>query len=53
MNCREMFRQTSVWRKTPKHKLGNRTSRWPKVEEDSRCPSYKKYKSSNAKGKVD
>ena len=28
-------------KQTPKHKLGNRTNRWSKVQEDARCPSSK------------
>lgn len=43
MNVREMIRQTSAKRKkkTQKHKLGNRTNRWSKVQADTRCPSSK------------
>ena len=29
-------------KQTPKHKLGNRTNRWSKVQADARCPSCKK-----------
>ena len=43
-------------KQTPKHKLGNRTNRWSKAQEDARCPSSKSSLSSNgnnAKGNID
>ena len=29
-------------KQTSKHKLGNRTNRWSKVQADARCPNSKK-----------
>ena len=42
MNGREMFRQMTNDKQTSKHKLGNRTDRWSKVQADARCPNSKK-----------
>ena len=42
MNGREMFRQMTNDKQTSKHKLGNRTNRWSKVQADARCPNSKK-----------
>ena len=36
-----MLRQTTNDKQTPQHKLGNRPSRWSKVQAKARCPSYK------------
>ena len=42
MNGREMFRQMTNDKQTSKHKLGNRTNRWKKVQTYARCPNSKK-----------
>ena len=42
MNGSEMFRQMTNDKQTSKHKLGNRTNRWSKVQADARCPNSKK-----------
>ena len=42
MSGRELFRQRTNDKQTPKHKLGNRTNRWSKVQADARYPSCKK-----------
>ena len=44
MNGREMFRQMTNDKQTSKHKLGNRTNRWSKVQADARCTSQRQFK---------
>ena len=38
----KLFRQMTNDKQASKHKLGNRTNRWSKVQADARCPNSKK-----------
>ena len=52
MNGREMFTQTTNDKQASKHKLGNRTNRWSKVQADAHCPNSKKQLKQQAKDNV-
>ena len=53
MNGREMFRQMTNDKQTSKHKLGNPTNRWSKVQADAQIAKSSLSNGNNPKDDVD